>query len=108
MEVGQIASSVLYAVLAAVAFAVIGFYKRTDKTEPFSTEKFFTTIVVGIIAGLASLWLNLSPEAAVQMIFADAGLVYVIEGVTKSIWRRWISPWLDKNKAAAAVTPPPP
>jgi len=103
---GQVFSAVLYALAAAIVYSLIGYFKRPETKETFDGEQFFVSLAVGVIAGIASLWLEIPPKDAITLIFADAGLVYTIENTAKAVWRRWISPWFDQ-KAAAVAKPPP-
>lgn len=102
-------TAVAYAIAAAILYSLIGYFKRSDSMEAFEGEQFFCSLAVGVIAGLFSMWFEMTPQAALTMIMADAGLVYTIENIAKAIWRRWISPWLQKQKVApAAPTAPTP
>ena len=103
---GQAAYAVFFALAAAFIYTMLGYFKRSETSEVFEGEQFFCSLAVGIIAGIASLWLEISPKDAVTLILADAGLVYMIENAAKAVWRRWLSPWLDK-KTAPATTPAP-
>jgi hypothetical protein len=97
-------TSLLYAIIAGVIFSLLGYFKRPESSEVFSGEQFFTSAVVGVIAGFASFYLEISPQQALVLILADQGLVYTIENLAKAVWRRWLQPWL-KN-AQQQTTPP--
>jgi len=97
-ELVNVGSSLVYAIIAAIIYALIGYAKRAETTEIFDGEKFITTLVVGVIAGVVSYFQNISPSQAVVLILADSALVYYIENVAKAIWRRFILPWIQQQQ----------
>ena len=94
----NVGTSVIYAVIAAILYALIGYAKRVDPAEIFDGEKMLSTLAVGILAGVVSYFQNITPSQAVVLILADSALVYYIENVAKAVWRRWILPWLQQPK----------
>lgn len=98
----QILMSVAYAVVAAIFYSMLGYFKRSDSKEVFEGEQFFVSLAVGVIAGIVAIWLNVQPQEALVLILADTGLVYAIENTAKAIWRRWLSPWFDKKVAVVS------
>lgn len=102
----QLLQSLGYAILGSVAYALLGYFKRQDSTETFDGVEFITTLIVGIIAGFAAYFLNITPTQAVTLVLAETGAMAFIQFLVKAIWRRWIQPWV-KSQTPAATTKPP-
>lgn len=98
-EIVNVGTSIIYAIIASIIYALIGYAKRAETNEIFDGQKFLTTIIVGILAGIVSYFQNISPSQAVILILSDSALVYYIENVVKAIWRRWVQPWVSQQSA---------
>jgi len=77
---------ILYAIAAAVIYALAGYFK-TQPAETFDKQKFVTTIVIGVLVGVVEVYLNVTFEAAYNLLLS-MGLIVVIENVCKIVWRR--------------------
>jgi hypothetical protein len=104
-QIQDIARSLFYAIIAALIYALSGYFKRTDPKEAFDGPTFITTLVIGAIAGFLSYFLTLTPEQAFAFVLSETGLVVIIENWAKAIWRRWIQPWFTTQQTAAATPP---
>jgi len=101
-QLARIFQALGYAIIGAVAYALLGYFKRHDTTENFDGVQFITTLVVGIIAGFAAFFLNITPQQALTLVLAEAGLISYIEDFAKAVWRRWVQPWIEKQSPPAA------
>lgn len=99
-ELSRAFLSLGYAIIAGIFYALVGYFKRKEPGETFDGETFIFSVVVGLISGFIAFYLNITPQEALAMILAETGLLYYIENITKSIYRRWILPWLESLKRA--------
>ena len=84
-------NQIVLAITAAVIYALAGYFK-SQPAETFDREKFLTTIVIGVIVGIVEVYLNVTFEAAYNLLLS-MGLIVVIENVCKILWRRiWNHP----------------
>lgn len=97
-EFSRLLLSLCYAIVAGMIYALIGYFKRRETTEPFAGEQFLTSVIIGVLSGFVAFYLQITPEKAVEMILAETALLYYIENVAKAVWRRWIAPWIQKTK----------
>lgn len=96
-----------YAVTASVAFAVVYYWKRSDENESFSKPGLLATAIVGLGIGLISFATGqkFTAESLEVQLFLYAGLIAMLEGLLKGIWRRVLGQGkrVSKLESKAAV-----
>ena len=80
---------IIWALLAAIVYALSGYFKNAG--EKFDKQKFFNTLVVGLIVGILQVTLGLTYDVAYSFAMA-MGLVAFIENICKAIWRHLHKP----------------
>ena len=101
MEINAIVLNVFIGMGAGLLYAFIGWAKGTD-LEKFDGQKFFTTLVIGLIVGGVSGYMNIELTEALKLI-AALGLVVVIENVCKFVYRRITDAMNKKIETDASV-----
>jgi len=76
---------VLIGILASIAYGLSG-YLKSMKEEGFSPEKFFKTVIIGIIVGAYAAYSNMNISDAYGFIMASGAIAY-IENILKFIYR---------------------
>jgi len=100
MEMNDIIVNVLIGMGAGLLYAFIGWAKGAD-LEKFDGQKFFTTLVIGLIVGGVSGYMDIDLATAMNILVA-MGAIVVIENVCKFIYRRIIGAMNKKIDADAA------
>jgi len=80
--------AIIYAVVAAIVFALSG-YLKSAKDEEFDATKFAATILVGALVGVV-LYVKGAPiteEAVATQFAAYAGIVVILENALKAVVR---------------------
>ena len=75
----------LTGIVAGISAALFGWGK--SKGEDFDGYKFGATIVIGLLAGIASELVNMPIDNALGW-FATTGMIYYIETGLKTLFRR--------------------
>jgi len=88
MEVGSLAgySSFLYAILAAIFIAVIGYLKKIDNPEDFDKQKFIRTIIIGTVVGVIMYHYKMDYPTAYTYLLSIGGII-LIDYLLKLAWR---------------------
>jgi len=80
--------AIIYAVVAAIVFALSG-YLKSAKDEEFDATKFAATILVGALVGVV-LYVKgaaITEEAVATQFAAYAGIVVILENALKTVVR---------------------
>jgi len=80
--------AIIYAVVAAIVFALSG-YLKSAKDEEFDATKFAATILVGALVGVV-LYVKgaaITEEAVATQFAAYAGIVVILENALKAVVR---------------------
>jgi len=80
--------AIIYAVVAAIVFALSG-YLKSAKDEEFDATKFIATVLVGALVGVV-LYVKgaaITEEAVATQFAAYAGIVVIVENVIKAVMR---------------------
>ena len=80
--------AIIYAVVAAIVFALSG-YLKSAKDEEFDATKFGATILVGALVGVV-LYVKgaaITEEAVATQFAAYAGIVVILENALKTVVR---------------------
>ena len=96
MDMTEITISIFLGMGAGLLWAVTGFFKGTT-VEKFNGQKFFCSMLLGLVIGGASGYMDIELTVALNFVTA-LGLVAVIENIGKLIYRR-ISGWWATAKA---------
>jgi small basic protein len=80
---------ILTAIAAAVLYALAGYSKSMGET--FDKQKFITTIVIGVAVGIIQVIMGLTYDAAYTFA-VSAGIIVIIENITKAVYRRLTAP----------------
>ena len=80
--------AIIFAIVAAIVFALSG-YLKSAKDEEFDVTKFATTVLVGALVGVV-LYVKgaaITEEAVATQFAAYAGIVVIVENALKSVMR---------------------
>ena len=80
--------AIIYAVVAAIVFALSG-YLKSAKDEEFDATKFIATVLVGALVGVV-LYVKgaaITEEAVATQFAAYAGIVVILENALKAVVR---------------------
>jgi len=80
---------ILWALIAAIVYALSGYFKNAG--DKFDKQKFFNTLMVGLVVGVLQVALGLTYDVAYSFVMA-MGLVAFIENICKAIWRHLHKP----------------
>ena len=76
----------IYAVLAAISYALTGFFKKQPRPA-FSKEQRVLSVILGIIVGLFQFYTGLEYDIVIGYLL-NFGFVAILESAIKLIWRR--------------------
>jgi len=79
-----------------ILWGAIG-YAKSRKAEAWDWKKFGTSVVIGVPVGIVAVVSNISFDNAGIQLFADAGLVGVLENFLKFLYRT-PQPTISKKK----------
>ncbi len=88
----QVVRATVYAVAAALVYAISAYFKRENPKEEFSGVKFVTTLLIALVAGLVSVTIHVTPEEAVLAILSEGFVVVLLENIAKAVYRRLVMP----------------
>jgi hypothetical protein len=94
----QLVRATVYAVAAALVYAISAYFKRDNPKEEFSSVKFITTLLIALLAGLGSVIFHITPEEAVLAILAEGFVVVILENIAKAVYRRLVTPLSFKKE----------
>lgn len=99
MDISEITISIFIGMGAGFLWALTGYFKGTT-VEKFDGQKFFCSILLGLVIGGASGYLDIELTQVLNFLTA-MGLVAVIENIGKLIYRRlsaWWATFSEKPK----------
>lgn len=85
--------AVIKAVVAALVYSIVFYIKKRESAKPedFNRFKFISTLIVGVIIGLA-LWSSgvpLSQMTLAEELAAMTGTIALVESVLKTLYRSY-------------------
>lgn len=102
----------IMAIIGAVIYNLIGYFRLRDPGEKPSPVKIIRTIIIGVIIGIVAMWKGISfsdADLLIHLIAASTpiGLSFMVDQIALAIWK-WVKGYASRSPKQPEQAPQEP